>query len=385
MLSLFKGLNASLGTIDEASILVMPPPPIQGVGNDAGFTMQVQLRDGSFDMAKLQSITNAIVDNAKSQSAIQLVLASFRANVPQFDDRGRSGEDADARRVPRPGVRCALARHEARTRAGHRRPGREPLLEPVVGVRLGVERVDLDVARAAVHRGDRFGEAAIRLEPHPAAPAFAGLLFERVEQFGADALEQQARERGCTLRLPRSRACCSERVGRKLLDALATAGRATRQWQGRLPRSRACCSSASSSLRPTPRPRAAGANCSTRSNSRPANAGAAPCGSRVRGPAVRARRAQTARRALSSRPERGSRRVRLPRSRACCSSASSSLRPPHAVSASGANCSTRSYSRPANAGAAPCGSRVRGPAVRARRAVCARHRDRVRRARPTCA
>jgi hydrophobic/amphiphilic exporter-1 (mainly G- bacteria), HAE1 family len=68
MLSLFKGLNASLGTIEEASILVMPPPPIQGVGNDAGFTMQVQLRDGSFDMANLQSITNAIVDNAKSQS-----------------------------------------------------------------------------------------------------------------------------------------------------------------------------------------------------------------------------------------------------------------------------------------------------------------------------
>ena len=66
LLSLFNGLNASLGAIEEASILVMPPPPIQGVGNDAGFTMQVQLRDGSFDMAKLQSITNAIVDNAKT-------------------------------------------------------------------------------------------------------------------------------------------------------------------------------------------------------------------------------------------------------------------------------------------------------------------------------
>ena len=84
LLSLFTGLNASLGVIEEASILVMPPPPIQGVGNDAGFTMQVLLRDGSFDMAKLQSITDAIVENAKSQSAIQLVLASFRANVPQL-------------------------------------------------------------------------------------------------------------------------------------------------------------------------------------------------------------------------------------------------------------------------------------------------------------
>jgi HAE1 family hydrophobic/amphiphilic exporter-1 len=84
LLSIFKGLNASLGAVEEASILVMPPPPIQGVGNDAGFTMQVELRDGSFDMAKLQSVTNTIVENARSQSAIQLVLASFRANVPQL-------------------------------------------------------------------------------------------------------------------------------------------------------------------------------------------------------------------------------------------------------------------------------------------------------------
>jgi hydrophobic/amphiphilic exporter-1 (mainly G- bacteria), HAE1 family len=62
----------------------MPPPPIQGIGNDAGFTMQVELRDGSFDMAKLQSVTNAIVANAKTQSALQLVLASFRSSVPQY-------------------------------------------------------------------------------------------------------------------------------------------------------------------------------------------------------------------------------------------------------------------------------------------------------------
>jgi hydrophobic/amphiphilic exporter-1 (mainly G- bacteria), HAE1 family len=84
LLSLFKNLNASLGTIEEADILVMPPPPIQGVGNDAGFTMQIVLRDGSFDMAKLQSATNAVVDNAKTQSALQLVLSSYRSSVPQY-------------------------------------------------------------------------------------------------------------------------------------------------------------------------------------------------------------------------------------------------------------------------------------------------------------
>jgi hydrophobic/amphiphilic exporter-1 (mainly G- bacteria), HAE1 family len=82
--SLFKGLNAALSAIEEADILVMPPPPIQGVGNDAGFNLQVELRDGSFDLAKLQSVTNAIVANAKTQSAVQLVLSSFRSSVPQY-------------------------------------------------------------------------------------------------------------------------------------------------------------------------------------------------------------------------------------------------------------------------------------------------------------
>src|SRR6185295_9060578 len=31
-----------------------------------------------------QSVTNAIVANAKTQTAIQLVLASFRSNIPQY-------------------------------------------------------------------------------------------------------------------------------------------------------------------------------------------------------------------------------------------------------------------------------------------------------------
>ena len=44
--------------------MVLPPPPIQGVGNAAGATMQVQLRDGSFDFAKLQNIVQAMVTNA---------------------------------------------------------------------------------------------------------------------------------------------------------------------------------------------------------------------------------------------------------------------------------------------------------------------------------
>src|SRR5271167_1394438 len=69
--SLFVDLNAKMTAIPEARILVIPPPPIQGIGNAAGFAMQVQLRDGNFDFGELQAITGALVANAQTQSALQ--------------------------------------------------------------------------------------------------------------------------------------------------------------------------------------------------------------------------------------------------------------------------------------------------------------------------
>jgi hydrophobic/amphiphilic exporter-1 (mainly G- bacteria), HAE1 family len=83
--SLVYGLNDKVATIMEARALVLPPPPIQGIGNAAGFAMQVELRDGNTDYAKLQAITGEMVRAAQSQSALQRVQSPFRATVPQFD------------------------------------------------------------------------------------------------------------------------------------------------------------------------------------------------------------------------------------------------------------------------------------------------------------
>jgi hydrophobic/amphiphilic exporter-1 (mainly G- bacteria), HAE1 family len=83
--SLVYGLNDKLSPILEARALVLPPPPIQGIGNAAGFAMQIELRDGNSDYAKLQAITQAMVANAQTQSALQRVQSPFRATVPQFD------------------------------------------------------------------------------------------------------------------------------------------------------------------------------------------------------------------------------------------------------------------------------------------------------------
>jgi HAE1 family hydrophobic/amphiphilic exporter-1 len=84
LLSLFTGINGALDAIEEARIIVMPPPAIQGVGNAAGFTLQIEMRDGSFDLAKLQGVVDTMVANARTQSSLQLVMASFRAAVPQY-------------------------------------------------------------------------------------------------------------------------------------------------------------------------------------------------------------------------------------------------------------------------------------------------------------
>jgi hydrophobic/amphiphilic exporter-1 (mainly G- bacteria), HAE1 family len=80
--TLLGRLSGKLAAVD-ARVIVLPPPPIQGVGNAGGFTMQVELRDGSSDFAKLQSLTNTIVANAQSQSALQRVSTTFRAIAPQ--------------------------------------------------------------------------------------------------------------------------------------------------------------------------------------------------------------------------------------------------------------------------------------------------------------
>ncbi len=83
--SLVVGLNQTLAAaILDARIVVLPPPPIQGIGNAAGFALQIELRDGSLDFPKLQGITGAVVAAGQSQTSLQRVFSPFRSNVPQL-------------------------------------------------------------------------------------------------------------------------------------------------------------------------------------------------------------------------------------------------------------------------------------------------------------
>jgi hydrophobic/amphiphilic exporter-1 (mainly G- bacteria), HAE1 family len=81
---LFQQFNRDFAAITAARIVVFPPPPIQGIGNAGGFAMQLELRDGSFDLTKLQTTTNTVIKDAQTQTGLQRVTSSFRSTVPQL-------------------------------------------------------------------------------------------------------------------------------------------------------------------------------------------------------------------------------------------------------------------------------------------------------------
>ena len=81
---MLTSLNEAMGEVEEAQVRVLPPPPIQGVGFAAGFTMQINLQDGSSDYSKLARVVSTTVRDAASQSAIQMAISSFRAETPQY-------------------------------------------------------------------------------------------------------------------------------------------------------------------------------------------------------------------------------------------------------------------------------------------------------------
>ncbi|BCA94679.1 transporter [Legionella antarctica] len=83
LLSLYKKLNQIGTNTLGAKVLVMVPPPIQGLGASGGFQMQLELQDGSFDYYKLQTATDELIRYANQQPELTRLMTSFRGSVPQ--------------------------------------------------------------------------------------------------------------------------------------------------------------------------------------------------------------------------------------------------------------------------------------------------------------
>ncbi len=83
--SIYMHIQGALDKLPDARALVLVPPPIQGIGNSNGFTMQVEVRDGNFDWSKLDHITQTMIADASTQTGLQHVNSSYRADVPQIE------------------------------------------------------------------------------------------------------------------------------------------------------------------------------------------------------------------------------------------------------------------------------------------------------------
>ena len=82
--SIQRQLNGALQSILDAFSFAVLPPPIQGVGNVGGFTMQVEIRNGDFDYDLLQSLANTVVADGNGQSGLQRLATTFRSGAPQY-------------------------------------------------------------------------------------------------------------------------------------------------------------------------------------------------------------------------------------------------------------------------------------------------------------
>jgi len=84
LLSLYTKMNQIAKKTLDAKVMVVVPPPIQGLGLSGGFQMQVELQDGSFDYLKLQKITDKLINKSNNLPQLQRLMTSFRAAVPQL-------------------------------------------------------------------------------------------------------------------------------------------------------------------------------------------------------------------------------------------------------------------------------------------------------------
>ncbi|HEY4166603.1 MAG TPA: efflux RND transporter permease subunit [Reyranella sp.] len=83
--SIAQALMKATSDVQDGRVIVLGPPPIQGIGNASGFQMQVEQRDGSFDLAKLQNATDELIEQARTQTSIANPFSTFRAGAPHIE------------------------------------------------------------------------------------------------------------------------------------------------------------------------------------------------------------------------------------------------------------------------------------------------------------
>ena len=78
------GLREKLGAIPDAQIVVIPPPPVRGLGNGGGYKYQIQARRGGVPFEEVQRVAEEAVGKANGTGDLVQVYSTFRAAAPQY-------------------------------------------------------------------------------------------------------------------------------------------------------------------------------------------------------------------------------------------------------------------------------------------------------------
>ncbi len=82
-LNIAKQLNMKLSAIQDAQVVVFPPPPVQGLGTIGGFKLQLEDRaDLGYD--ELYKATQAVLAKARQTPELTGVFSNYEVSVPQI-------------------------------------------------------------------------------------------------------------------------------------------------------------------------------------------------------------------------------------------------------------------------------------------------------------
>jgi len=82
-LSVLRQVQAKASAIREAFVLVIPPPPVRGIGTAGGFKMQIEDRSAG-GVEALQQAVNALIAAGMKEPGLTQFFTSFRTQVPQI-------------------------------------------------------------------------------------------------------------------------------------------------------------------------------------------------------------------------------------------------------------------------------------------------------------
>ena len=77
-------LRRQFSKVEGGQVIVLFPPPLRGIGNAGGFTMEVEDRSGGATPQQLQAVTQKLIDAARHRPEVSTLFSTFRANVPQL-------------------------------------------------------------------------------------------------------------------------------------------------------------------------------------------------------------------------------------------------------------------------------------------------------------